>query len=183
MTTDPSTIRALQTTNSAAPTFLSRVQRAMDFRRSFANDLVSLAVLGMFCAGPLAAQQQGLTTLAAQRDQTRPLLIFAPKSDDAQMGIQLRILVEHAAEAGDRQIVAIALPYHSPSPSDVQLSPTEAESARRRFHIDPGAFAVILLGKDGGPKLRADKPISMTRLEKTIDAMPMRQDEVRGKAH
>ena len=129
----------------------------------------------------LTAQQTGLTTLAQLHDQARPLLIFAPKPGDAQMGIQLRILNEHAAEAQERQIVPIALPYQSPSPSDLQLSDADAEAARRKFHIGPQDFAVILLGKDGGAKLRSSRPLSMQKLNETIDAMPMRQDEMRGK--
>ena len=99
------------------------------------------------------------------------------------MGIQLRTLAEHAAEAQDRQIVPIALPYNSPSPSDLQLSATDAEAARRRFHVAPGEFAVILLGKDGGSTLRSSKPIPMAKLNETVDGMPMRQDEIRGKAN
>ncbi len=129
---------------------------------------------------PSSAQQAGLTTLAALHDQARPLLIFALKPDDAQMGIQLRILNEHAAQAHDRQIVPVALPYQSPAPSALQLSDTDAEAARRRFHVAPSDFVVILLGKDGGAKLRSSKPISMEKLVDTIDAMPMRKDEMHG---
>lgn len=40
---------------------------------------------------------------------------------------------------------------------------------------------VILIGKDGGAKLRSEKPLSMAKLQETIDAMPMRQDEMNGK--
>lgn len=127
------------------------------------------------------AQGSGLTTLAAQRDQTRPLLIFASKQDDPQMGIQLRIIAEHAAEAQDRQIAPIALPFKNPSPSALQLSATDAEAARRRFHVSPDEFVVILLGKDGGSKLRSKKPIPLAKLEETIDGMPMRQDEMRNR--
>ena len=121
----------------------------------------------------------GLTTLQALRDHTRPLLIFAPGPDDSQMGIQLRILNEHAAEASQRDLVAIALPYHNPSPSTLQLSDAEAVEVRRRFHVTPGDFVVILIGKDGGSKLRSSKPISMPMLDRTIDAMPMRKYEMR----
>ncbi len=150
---------------------------AMHLRPTFVCFLVLTAHL---CAelSSMSAQQSGLTSLATQRDQTRPLLIFAPKPDDSQMGIQLRLLNEHAAEAQDRQIVPIALPYNAPGPSDLQLSASEAETARRRFHVAPGDFQVILLGKDGGAKLRSSKPVPMKKLEETIDTMPMRQEEM-----
>ena len=125
-----------------------------------------------------AAQATGLTTLVAQRDQTRPLLIFAERANDPQLEIQVRILSEHAAEAADRQLVPIALPYRAPGASALQLSAEDAEAARRRFHVTSGEFAVILLGKDGGVKLRSSKPIPMSKLEKSIDAMPMRKEEM-----
>lgn len=37
----------------------------------------------------------------------------------------------------------------------------------------------LLIGKDGGVKLRSDAPISNKKLFDTIDAMPMRQREMR----
>ncbi len=131
----------------------------------------------------LHAQQIALVTLAQLKDQFRPLLIFAPRPDDPRLEIQVRTLEEHAAEAQDRDLAVIALPYQSPSPSRLQLTPAEEEAARRHYGIAPGDFAVILVGKDGGEKLRSGKPLSMTRLEQTIDAMPMRQEEMNGKAH
>ena len=112
------------------------------------------------------------------RGQSRPLLVFAPKPNDAQLGIQLRILDEHAAEAHDRQLIPVALPYAAPATTTVQFTDVEAEALRRHFHIAPSDFVVILVGKDGGPKLRSSKPLSMSKLNGTIDAMPMRQDEM-----
>ena len=133
-------------------------------------------------AAPAAAQQvNGMTSLDSLRDRARPLLIFAAKQDDPQLEIQIRTLTEHAAEATERDLVPIALPYHNPSPTAAQLSPTDAEAARRQFHVAPGDFTVILLGKDGGAKLRSNKPFSMEKLNQVIDSMPMRQDEIKGK--
>ena len=126
-----------------------------------------------------SAQINGMTSLQTLRDRARPLLIFAPRPDDPQLEIQLRTLTEHAAEAHDRDLVPIALPYNNPSSSAAQLTPSETQEARRRFHVAPGDFLVVLIGKDGGAKLKSDKPLSMQKLIDTIDAMPMRQEEMR----
>lgn len=131
---------------------------------------------------PALAQKTGLTSLQALRDQARPLLIFAPKPDDPQLQIQLRTLHEHAAEVQERDLVPIGLPYNNPSPTLAQFSPTDAKAARRRFHVAPSDFVVILIGKDGGSKLRSSKPLSMGKLIDTIDVMPMRQDEMRSRS-
>ena len=138
--------------------------------------LLAMGWLGMARA---QAPVSGMTTLKELRDHARPVLIFAPKPDDPQLEIQMRILAEHAAEARERDVVGIALPYANPSPSAVQLSAGDAEAARRKFGVNPGEFAAILLGKDGGAKLRSAKPISMEKLQETIDAMPMRKDEMK----
>ncbi len=129
----------------------------------------------------LPAQITGVTSLDALHDRARPLLIFAPKPDDARLEIQIRTLLEHSAEAHDRDLVAIALPYRNPSPTDAQLSPAKTEAARRRFHVSPEDFLVILIGKDGGAKFRSTKPVSIQELNAVIDAMPMRQDEIQAK--
>ena len=141
----------------------------------------ALAVSGAFALSGVA-QNSGLTTLGALRDQARPLLIFAREPTDPQLQIQVRTLQEHAAEAHDRDLVAIALPYNNPGPGALQLTAADAEAARRRFGVTPDDFVVILLGKDGGVKLRSKKPLTMENLKETIDAMPMRQDEMRAKS-
>ena len=143
--------------------------------------LVTLTVMTFPGIEQAQAPASGITTLQQLREHARPVLIFAPKPDDPQLEIQMRILAEHAAQAHERDVVGIALPYDNPSPSAVQLSSDDAEAARRKFHVNPGDFAAILIGKDGGAKLRSSKPLAMEKLEKTIDAMPMRKDEVKGK--
>jgi hypothetical protein len=109
---------------------------------------------------------QAPTTLAALRNDSRPLLIFAPRPDDEQHGLS------------ERHVVVLAAPYNNPSPTEHSLTSTDAEAARRRFKIAPGDFTVLLIGKDGGEKLRTHKPISFEILRRTIDAMPMRQQEM-----
>ncbi len=49
-----------------------------------------------------------------------------------------------------------------------------APSLRRKFRL-PAGFTAILIGKDGGEKLRRAKPFPTALLERTIDAMPMRR--------
>lgn len=141
--------------------------------------LLTLSAISAATTMGVSPQDTALTTLADQREQTRPLLIFAEHANNPQMGIQLRTLNEHAVEASDRQMVAIAIPFHEPGSTRLQLSATEAEAARQKFHVAGSDFVVILLGKDGGEELRSSKPLSMSKLEETIDAMPMRKEEMR----
>lgn len=56
---------------------------------------------------------------------------------------------------------------------------TGTDELRRKFHVAEGAFTVVLIGKDGGEKLRSTKPIDVEELNATIDAMPMRKSEMK----
>jgi len=132
----------------------------------------------------LAAPQTtstGIVTLSALRDRARPLLIFAPTPNDPQLEIQLRRLNQSPTALAERDVVVIAIPYNNPSPTAAALTGSGAEAARRRFHVPPADFTVILIGKDGGEKLRSTKPLTLQQLLDTIDAMPMRQDEIRSR--
>ncbi len=55
----------------------------------------------------------------------------------------------------------------------------EATALRKRLRLPPEAFRAVLIGKDGGSKLVSEEPIPPQTLFATIDAMPMRKDEMR----
>jgi hypothetical protein len=126
-------------------------------------------------------------TLAGLRDTHRPLLVFTP-STTPQFLTQIRALAADAYDLHDRDVTVVPLLLHEDNKAwgvtfnaqDIGvMSATEQAAARRRFHVAPDAFTVLLIGKDGGEKLRSTKPISLDTLRSTIDAMPMRQDEMR----
>ena len=50
-----------------------------------------------------------------------------------------------------------------------------------QYRQDEKEFEVILLGLDGGVKLRQSEVLSIEKLFETIDAMPMRRNEMRKK--
>ena len=50
---------------------------------------------------------------------------------------------------------------------------------RKEFRIVPHQLTVVLIGKDGGEKFRSNDPVTIEKLDALIDAMPMRQQEVR----
>ena len=127
----------------------------------------------------VASAQSGIVSLRRLRSTSRPLLIFAPSPADPQLEIQLRALGSNPGDVAERDVVVIAVPYQSPAPTQATLTDAGATAARRRFHVAPGDFTVILLGKDGGEKLRSHQPVPLDTLRSTIDAMPMRQEEMR----
>jgi hypothetical protein len=135
--------------------------------------------LPLLAAAAAAQTTTHVVSLAGLRGNSRILLIFAPGPNDPQLQIQLRRLNDNAAAVTDRDLVPVAVPYKSPSPTPAAFTDDEALAARRRFQVDPGNFTVILIGKDGGEKLRSGKPLSINQLLDAIDSMPMRKEEMR----
>jgi len=144
--------------------------------------LILFALLGLFMPAQSHAQRPP-TTIAQLRGAYRPLLIFAPKPDDPSLNLQLRTLRDSSRALADRNILAIAIPYNAPSPTVTRLTEADAADARHSFHIAPSDFTVLLIGKDGDEKFRSNKPISIDQLNQIVDAMPMRQQEMRQQPH
>ena len=65
---------------------------------------------------------------------------------------------------------------------DVVVQNLTPEAARLRDDLGVGprtTFEVILVGKDGGVKLRRGQPVAASEISALIDTMPMRQEEMR----
>jgi hypothetical protein len=109
-------------------------------------------------------------TMAEMRDHRRVLVIAAPVSHDARAVEQRRIVGGWSKGAADRDISVVEL-----SGERVTGTGDDAGSLRKRLALKPGVFQVVLIGKDGHVALRSAQPVTADRLQRTIDAMPMRQ--------
>lgn len=134
-------------------------------------------LLGVCAVVPLtAAAQASPATLASLRDHQRVLLVF-DNGNNRQAEAQLNVAATHIAGFHERDLVLAGIQGSNPAVPTVMLAPGEDLTARQRFHIAPDVFTVVLLGKDGGEKLRSTTAISWDKLKRTIDSMPMRQHE------
>lgn len=125
-----------------------------------------VAVLAGSLAAAPGAQADPLT---AYRWTSRVLLVFAPDATDARLAQQRRIMAAAQAGMGERDLVLVEALGSAP----------EALALRKRYELPPDAFRAVLVGKDGGAKLSAAEPIPARVLFSTVDAMPMRRDEMR----
>ena len=123
----------------------------------------------LLAAVPLIAAN--LSSVTSMRWERRVLLVSAPTAQDTGLAAQRRIVAgwKAGAEARDLSIVEI-------TGQRVAGATDTAAALRRKFRLSENSFAVILIGKDGGEKLRSARPFSAAVLEKTIDAMPMRRN-------
>ena len=146
---------------------------------SLATIVIATSSFTASSLAPSSLNARTTTSLTALRDNSRPLLIFAPKANDLQLKMQLHYLQVNPSAVTQRDIMAIAIPITGVAPTPITLTSADAQSARQRFGVAPEDFLVILLGKDGGEKIRSNKPVTLEMLTEIIDAMPMRQDEMK----
>ncbi|EMR02900.1 hypothetical protein ADICEAN_01938 [Cesiribacter andamanensis AMV16] len=66
-------------------------------------------------------------------------------------------------------------------PNGIALGEEQAQSLRNHFIIPAKESVTLLIGKDGTEKLRSREVLSSERLFLTLDAMPMRQQEMQRK--
>lgn len=144
----------------------------------------------------LHSQSQAVASVAANPDrsqriefklsdyqwQNRILLVFAPSTDSFQYRQQMQAWQADAAGTNNRHLKLVQILETGESQVDGRsLSSASAERLRQQFGIPPEEFAVILVGKDGTEKQRSQTPIDSAMLFGTIDAMPMRQQEMRSR--
>ena len=130
-------------------------------------------------AKPAMAAPPGRVTLPSLRDHQRVLLVFT-NGDNQLSEAQLTVAADHVDGFRQRDLLLVGLSGTNDAVPTAMLSSADDTAARKRFGVRSGQFTAILIGKDGGEKLRSHQPISWDTLQKTIDAMPMRQGEMQG---
>lgn len=130
--------------------------------------------MGLALAALAAGAAKAEDLLAPWRWHARLLLLFAPNATDSLLAVQRRLLAAEQTGVGKRDLVVVeVIGDHAPA-----LRDTDGGAAlRRQFAIPHGAFSALLIGKDGGEKLREAAPIPSDKLFTVIDAMPMRRAE------
>jgi hypothetical protein len=135
-------------------------------KRGAAGLIFAVASIGGSAA---AGDATGIDPLARHRWASRVLVLSAPDAADRNLKGQREALASARAETRARDLVVVeAVGFDA-----------RARALRRRLDLPADAFRAVLVGKDGGAKLTASEPIPPQRLFATIDAMPMRQDEMR----
>ena len=133
--------------------------------------LLSLSLAAGFCM--IASADALIDKLRADH---RVLLVFAPDAGDANLAQQRQNFGDHASAMRERDLTLIEVVGDTVRHDGEAIEASAAE-LRKRQNVDAAAFAVHLIGKDGGTKLRRDKPVEMKEIANLIDSMPMRQRE------
>ena len=133
--------------------------------------LFLLSLVGLAAAAPLAAAPADFFADALWRSR---VLVVAGGAD--LRAAQCAAFAGRRARLCARDIMVVEIAADSVRVDGVAVG-LDARETRRHLAID--GPAVLLLGKDGGVKLRRPGPVPAERIFALIDDMPMRRAEAR----
>jgi hypothetical protein len=111
----------------------------------------------------------------------RLLFLIAPQADDPDLAAQQHNLAMRRDALVDRDIRVFQLFREHGFLEETELSADAVGQLRERLGVTATDRVVILVGKDGGIKRRAELDTDLREILLQIDAMPMRRDEMRAK--
>ena len=121
-----------------------------------------------------------MVNLESYRWNNRIVLVFGTAATDVAVMQQRAWLDQQARGIDARHVVVGYIFEHGPSVvGEEAMSPEDAATLREQFDIRSGTFNFVLVGKDGGVKRSANEPVAADDLFALIDAMPIRQREMR----
>ena len=144
-------------------------------RRTF---LICLAAVGILSYDISASEPEGREFMSAYIWLNRPLLVFAPAPGHPLLAAQREALAGQEDGLRDRDMVWIEVAGDTVTVDGRPDGSISADTLRRRYGVRRDQPAVLLVGKDGGVKMRQERPFTTRDLFDTIDAMPMRRQEM-----
>lgn len=112
----------------------------------------------------------------------RLLFLVAPEFAELGLQQQLAVVAEQREAVMDRDLRVFALANDRGEVDGAPLGRVDVLSLRDQLRLAPHARALILVGLDGRIKSRAPLETSLDKVFQQIDAMPMRQQELRERA-
>ena len=110
--------------------------------------------------------------------QRRPLLLFAPSESDPRLIETMRRIEASQCDFVDRDMVLGRIVTEGTSTLDGNVvDRNRAQMLFSDFGIGADSFSVVLIGKDGGEKLRVADIPDLQSIYAVIDGMPMRARE------
>ncbi|RYH10718.1 DUF4174 domain-containing protein [Tropicimonas sp. IMCC6043] len=99
----------------------------------------------------------------------RVLVVFADTPADPRFIEQMKLITERPRDLLEREVVVV-----------VDTAPKDRSAVRKELR--PRGFALVLVDKDGGVKLRKPLPWSTREIARSIDKTPLRRDEIRSRS-
>jgi Domain of unknown function (DUF4174) len=117
--------------------------------------------------------------LSDYRWERRPLLLFAPTDRDPRLVETLGRIDASRCDFFDRDMVIGVVVAEGQSTLDGQvINAGESQRLVEQYAIGENTFSALLIGKDGGEKLRVNEVPDLQAIYALIDGMPMRSREL-----
>lgn len=111
--------------------------------------------------------------------KNRLLLVFADNENNPAYQKQMQLFQGQQADFSERDLLLVEILTEGTSrASGKAIDEADVTKVQSRFQ-SPQDFRVILIGKDGTEKRTDSKPVEAKVIFNEIDAMPMRQQEMR----
>ena len=138
-------------------------------------------LIGLF-AGAALGEDTVSVDLNAYQWKNRLLLLFASSEEDQAFLTLKKEIDRQAMEVKDRDLLVFYVLERGESRlNQERLNPDQALFLKKRLSVPSGSFTIILIGKDGGEKIRQESPVDLKEIFAIFDAMPMRQQEMKKK--
>lgn len=135
--------------------------------------LIAAAAL-VFSALPGASME----SLSQFEWKNRVLILFGAPGDQ-MLRDQMSALDAQTAELADRDMVVLHVRSDAVETIFGTATRLDAKSVIKETGMAPDRFAALLVGKDGGIKLKSREIVPAAALFDLVDRMPMRQNEQR----
>lgn len=110
---------------------------------------------------------------------SKRLLVLTAEGPEAAVQCALVEAEQEGLQERDLTVLRVGAEVEHVAGARATDPPPPATAFRDRFGLPDRGFRVVLVGKDGGVKLRRDEPLAPRDLWSVIDAMPMRRREMR----
>lgn len=127
---------------------------------------VALAPVDAWLADPSARFEAAEVDLSDFQWRARPVVVFADTPADPAFQRQVELLSARLDDLIERDVVVI-------------LDSDPNAQSEIRETLRPRGFMLAIIGKDGEVKLRKPFPWDVREITRSIDKMPMRQQEIR----
>lgn len=121
-----------------------------------------------------ASEGFAMESLSALTWKNRVVIVFG-SALDKKLIQQIETLERQKDQLADRDMVVIRVSGDDAKAVYGNAYGVEAASLRSEVGVTSDAFQVVLVGKDGGVKLRSEKVVSDVEMFEIIDRMPMRR--------
>ncbi len=137
-----------------------------------------IAILLLVFAGILPAQSNNPLEPFVWKNRVI-LILHAPEKADLA-NEQLELLVKQMPDLNERQLViGVAVGVNELSIGGELLSANSSARLQQIYNPDGADFLLVLIGKDGGVKLRKSDLVTPQSIFDLVDSMPMRQSEMK----